>query len=156
MVHPSIERARALLGKTEPADSSRLLRKTYEPPPPVPEQEPQRQAQVPQTVPEMTPEAQRPWDNWVHARIDTALDGLVEMLGAEAAIIEKRIRADLREAFATAIGELRTEHAIKMAAMQGEINKLSQQLELQRAIVGARKVLDLEAVPAARWGSDGA
>jgi hypothetical protein len=98
----------------------------------------------------MTPEQSVGWNDWcigiARAEIGTELDKFAEMLGTEVAIIGNRIRADLREAFATALDKLRTEHAIKMEAMQQEIIELKIANAYERGR-NAGVIIDLPALP---------
>jgi hypothetical protein len=135
------------LARFRAVDGQRVVKSARMPTPPQPS------APTPQTPPAsvtMSAEQSAGWNSWclgiVRSELGDALEKVADSLGTEVAIIGNRTRADLREAFATALDKLRTEHALKIEAMQQEIIELKIANAYERG-KNAGVIIDLPALP---------
>ena len=67
------------------ARTQTIYKTTYEPPP----------AQQQQTSSTMTPEQQKPWDEWLNSRVMHILDTVVEVIGEEVGAEHKQLREEI-------------------------------------------------------------
>jgi hypothetical protein len=88
------------------ARTQTIYKTTYEPPP----------AQQQQTSSTMTPEQQKPWDEWLNSRVMHILDTVVEVIGEEVGAEHKQLREE--------IAGLRADVAILQGIIKGEVAQL--------------------------------